>query len=126
MGLAARILEWSPSAEGLLQLALIAFIIPALCEEIVFRGLLAPENTKVWALVSTALFVAWHPLQALTWMPEARSLFLDPVFLFMAACLGGLSWLLRWQTRSLWPCIIFHWMIVVGWKAAYGGPQFLT
>ena len=98
---------------------------PALGEELVFRGLLipgrdaAPQAVGAVAL-STALFVLWHPLQTL-WWNEAAAVFLRPDFLAIVALLGLLCALLRRRSGSIWPGVALHWAVVVGWKGWLAG-----
>jgi predicted Abi (CAAX) family protease len=99
--------------------------VPALGEEIPFRGLLVPardEAGRPWTAIalSTALYVAWHPLEALTFMPKA-TMFLRPDFLACTAILGLGCALMRWRTGSLWPAVILHGGFVVVWQTWLGG-----
>ena len=104
-------------------------VFPALVEEVFFRGLLIPNDAKlrgakrisIYLLVSTALFVLWHPFVALMINPAARTFFLNPCFLGITALLGltcGISYLL---SRSLWIPIIIHWLTVLVWVIFLGG-----
>ena len=89
-----------------------------------FRGLLipdrivAPQATSP-VLLSTALFVLWHPLQTL-WWKEAAAVFLRPDFLAIVALLGLLCAVLRRRSGSIWPAVALHWAVVVGWKGWLG------
>jgi predicted Abi (CAAX) family protease len=70
---------------------------------------------------STLLFVAWHPLNALTINPSAPALFLDPAFLLISAALGitcGYSYVV---SKSLWVPVLIHWATVVVWVFFLGG-----
>lgn len=115
----------------LARTAAIALILPALFEELVFRGplfWLATNESKYLlpaAAVSLALFILWHPLNGIFLMTEARSLFTDWRFLSLAGLLGLFATQLAIKTRSIWLPVIFHWLCVVGWKAFLGGTQFL-
>ena len=51
-----------------------------------------------------------------------RFSFLNPWFLATVAVLGLLLTRLYVATRSLWPSIIVHWLVVVAWKLFLGGP----
>ena len=105
-------------------LAATLFLAPALGEELLFRGLLIPRelpNRREIAL-SVLLFVAWHPLQAVTFGPPWAAAFLNPWFLGCAAILGLALARIYAATRSLWPCVITHWFIVLIWKLVLGGP----
>lgn len=113
-----------PDANTTLGLAATLFVAPALGEELLFRGLLIPRDRPEphWLLMSMLLFVAWHPLQALVFGPPWASAFLDPWFLGCTAILGLALARIYAATRSLWPCVIGHWLVVLGWKAPLGGP----
>ena len=115
----------------ILRVAVIAFVLPALLEELVFRGPLiyfANKKSKKLlyvAILSLALFILWHPLNACLLLTEARPVFLDWRFLTLAALLGACASALALTTRSLWPPVLFHWFAVIGWKAFLGAPAFL-
>lgn len=117
------IMGWAP----LLALALL--VSPSLIEEILFRGLLIPRDIMqrgpLWTGLaigySTILYVLLHPLSALTNRPEAKPIFLDPVFLVIVALLGitcGYSYVV---SKSLWTPILIHWATVVVWVFVLGG-----
>ncbi|MEM1391446.1 MAG: CPBP family glutamic-type intramembrane protease [Pseudomonadota bacterium] len=115
----------------ILRTAFIAFVFPALLEELVFRGpLIYLANRKSKRLLhvtilSLALFILWHPLNAWLLLTDTRPVFLDWRFLTLAALLGVCATTLALRTRSLWPPILFHWLAVVSWKAFLGAPAFL-
>ncbi|WP_169336762.1 CPBP family glutamic-type intramembrane protease [Woodsholea maritima] len=100
------------------------FVIPSLGEEIVFRGLLQPKRlfggtSKAWALSGLSLlaFILWHPVQIWLGLPSAQSVFLEPAFLMIAGLLGLTTTILTHKTGSLWPGVILHGVVVIGWKA---------
>tara|TARA_R110002072_G_scaffold161616_3_gene313235 strand:- start:456 stop:1040 length:585 start_codon:yes stop_codon:yes gene_type:complete len=67
-----------------------------------------------------ALFVLWHPVQVWLDLPMAQPVFLEPAFLFLAGLLG-LACTISWQrSGSIWPPVVMHWLVVVGWKALAG------
>ena len=115
----------------LLRVAAIAFVLPALLEEFVFRGpiiWLAMKGSRqllVAAMISLVLFVLWHPLNGTFLVTDAKDMFTDSRFLTIATMLGIIATWLAMRTRSLWPPVVFHWLAVVGWKALLGGPAFL-
>ena len=113
-----------PEASTAAWLAATLFLAPALGEEVLFRGLLIPRRGRKapWIAISTALFVLWHPLQALTFGPPWSTVFLDPWFLAAVAVLGVTLGRIYAATGSLWPCVAVHWLVVFGWKALLGGP----
>ena len=105
------------------------FIFPSLLEEALFRGILIPNNAAAqsksriaaYIAVSTAAFVLWHPVNALTINTTAAALFLNPAFLLIVTLLGitcSVSYVL---SRSLWTPIIIHWLTVVVWVIFLGG-----
>lgn len=73
-------------------------------------------------IVAVGLFVAWHPLQAMTFGPPWAALFLDPWFLLAVAVLGTALVAQFRATGSVWPCVVSHWLVVLCWKLAFGGP----
>ncbi|MDX1559681.1 MAG: CPBP family glutamic-type intramembrane protease [Marinobacter sp.] len=108
---------------------LILFVFPSLLEEAFFRGVLIPRNIlesgrakAVWSVViSTLVFVAWHPFNALAFNPTATALFLDPWFLVIVAAMGltcGYAYVL---SRSIWVPVIIHWAAVTVWVLFLGG-----
>jgi len=112
------------------KIALIIFFVPALFEEVLFRGpvvwlsFIGSRKLLYVAALSLGLFVLWHPLNGMFLMTEARGLFTDWRFLFLAALLGLVATHLAIKTRCIWPPVVFHWLVVVGWKVFLGGPQF--
>ena len=109
-----------------LPMAVLALLTPAVAEEVVFRGLLirngSISSASLTLAASTALFVVWHVVESLTFLPGARLLFLRGDFLVLAAVLGLLCGLLRLRSGGLWTAIALHWLVVVIWKAMLGGP----
>ena len=107
-----------------LTLAATLFVIPALGEELLFRAMMIPRDrpTSFSIAVATLLFVLWHPLQAVTIGPPWAAAFLDPWFLACVGILGLVCGRIYAATRSLWPPVIVHWLVVFGWKMFLGGP----
>jgi predicted Abi (CAAX) family protease len=111
----------------------VLLITPSLLEEIVFRGLLLPHpregasrrQTLSYAAVSLGIFLVWHPLNGWLFRPEALSLFSDPIFLSLAALLGGATMTAYLRSASLWPAILLHWLTVVTWIVFFGGSRAL-
>lgn len=105
------------------------FIFPSLLEEFFFRGILIPRNiadsgrpAMVRAiLLSTLVFVAWHPLNAIAFNHSAIPLFLDPWFLLITAALGVTCGYAYVVSRSLWAPVIIHWATVCAWVLLLGG-----
>jgi uncharacterized protein len=98
-----------PDAHELIRLALLLAIVPALGEELLFRGLLIPRSgsKRRSVLLSASLFVLWHPLQAWTLGPPWSAVFLDPWFLTIVFVLGLLLGSIYARTASLWPVLIY-------------------
>jgi predicted Abi (CAAX) family protease len=111
----------------LLRLALVAIIAPAFGEELLFRVLLLPapgEPASAWRLgVAVLLFVLWHPPQVLIFGPAWAVVVLNPWFLTAVAVVGIAATRLYRATGSIWPSVLLHWAIVVGWKAFFGAPS---
>ena len=105
-------------------LAATLFVAPSLGEELLFRGLFIRRDNPSfkWIALSTLLFVLWHPLQVVTIGPSWASAFLDPWFLIAVTILGVALGRIYAATRSLWPCVMAHWLVVFSWKAWLGGP----
>ena len=105
------------------------FVFPSFFEESFFRGILIPNNVKekglkfvlLIAVISSTLFVAWHPLSALTINKGAQEIFLNPYFLFDVFCLGMACSLSYIYSRSLWVPVMIHWLTVVIWVHFLGG-----
>jgi len=131
IGFLTGLYHLTPTQPGLALRLLTVILVPALGEEAVFRGLLmpGPNETGRPALaiaISTALYVAWHAVEALTFLPNAAGVFLRPDFLLCCAVLGIGCALLRWRTGSLWPAVILHWALVVVWQTWLGGVSALS
>ncbi|MFW5660350.1 MAG: type II CAAX prenyl endopeptidase Rce1 family protein [Oceanicaulis sp.] len=106
----------------LVLVALVAFVIPALGEELVFRGLFQPmrlrtASARLAAAASLAAFIAWHPLQVALALPSAQPVFLEPAFLAMAGLLGLVCTVPAHRSGSLWTAVFVHWAVVAAWKA---------
>ncbi|MEG3894994.1 MULTISPECIES: CPBP family glutamic-type intramembrane protease [unclassified Microcoleus] len=102
---------------------------PGITEELLFRVLMLPhpsENASelmlwFWGCASLALFIVYHPLNALTFYPVGRSTFMNPVFLLLAAILGGACSIAYLQSGSIWPAVAVHWLGVTAWLLLLGG-----
>ena len=129
IGFCTGLYALTPTAPGLPLRLLTVLFVPALGEEIPFRGLLVPgpEAKRPWLAiaVSTALYGAWHPLEALTFLPHA-TMFLRPDFLACTAILGLACAAMRWRTGSLWPAVLLHGGFVVVWQTWLGGVSALA
>ena len=114
-----------PSPRQLALITAVAFVFPAFCEELVFRGILNWAQSPFTIFLSVAAFVAWHPLEAYLFLPDAILYFTDPRFLGFVAVFGFWFCILRKLGQSFWPPIFCHLLVVVVWKGL-GGAQFLT
>ncbi len=127
IGLAGGFLRPAPGDWSVLPAALaLAVLVPALGEELVFRGLLVPGRGEVGSaaraiLPATVIFVLWHVFEALTFMPAAAPVFLRADFLATTVVLGLACGWMRWRTGSLWPAVLLHWLEVAGWQIWFGG-----
>lgn len=105
------------------------FVFPSFLEEAFFRGLLIPNDAidrgapKIifYVFLSTALFVLWHPANAMTINRSAAAVFLDPYFLAITGLLGFTCSVSYIFSRSLWLPVAVHWMTVVAWVIFFGG-----
>jgi predicted Abi (CAAX) family protease len=105
-----------------------AFLTPAVSEELFFRALLLPHPSEgasisaqwLWGCISLAIFIIYHPLNAISFFPAGLKTFFDPVFLLLAGFLGIACTLAYLQSGSLWMPII-HWVVVVVWLLFLGG-----
>ncbi|WP_240633857.1 type II CAAX prenyl endopeptidase Rce1 family protein [Caulobacter flavus] len=125
IGFSTGLYRLTDAAPGLPLRLLTVWIIPALGEEIPFRALLLPgrDETRrlwLWVAVSTALYVAWHPFETLTFLPHA-TMFLRWDFLLCTAILGLACALTRLRTGSLWPAVLLHGGFVIVWQTWLGG-----
>ncbi len=127
LALTGGVAHWQPRYDGWpLRLAMV-MLVPALTEELVFRGVLVPDRGEgrhavLWIGLGTLAFMLWHVVEAETFLPRAR-LFLAPAFLASAGVLGLTCALMRWRSGSLWPCVLLHGLVVFAWQAFFGGPS---
>ena len=105
------------------------FLQPALVEELVFRGLLLPRDTKsmpgnrvvLVAGIALVVYVASHPLSAWLFRPQVFALFSSPAYLTLATLLGLTCTVTYFISRSIWPPVVVHWLSVVTWIWLLGG-----
>ncbi len=106
-----------------------SLLTPAVTEELFFRVLLFPQTTEhisvsdlwVWGCISLAMFIVYHPLNALSFFPRGLKTFFNVVFLILAALLGLTCSIAYIQSGSLWPPVVIHWLAVVVWLLLLGG-----
>jgi predicted Abi (CAAX) family protease len=96
----------------------ISFVTPAVTEELFFRALLLPQAT---GCIGLAMFIVYHPLNALSFFPRGLETFFNVVFLVLAALLGIVCSLAYVQSGSLWTPVAIHWLVVVVWLLFLGG-----
>jgi len=126
IGFSTGLYRLTPTQPGLPLRLLTVVFIPALGEEIPFRGLLTPgpgESRRPWLEtgLATSLYVLWHVVEALTFLPAAAAVFLRPDFLACCAVLGLGCALMKRRTGSIWPAVALHWALVVVWQTWLGG-----
>jgi len=135
LGLASdhlRFEVYSGEPGRLLRFTAIAFFVPCMCEELLFRAVLLPDPWQSApvgyrigrSIVALTLFVLWHPLNGLFLKTATRQSFLDPGFLMLAALLGGCCTVVYMWTKSIWPSTLVHWISVICWKVFLGGQIF--
>lgn len=116
LGSAGGLLEPTLTTAPILPLLFRALIFPSLAEELVFRVLPPPR----YALLALVLYVLYHPLNAWLFLPSARDVFYDPVFLLLAALLGGCCTFLYRRTGSVWAPVLLHGLVVFFGVAFFG------
>lgn len=133
IGMALGVLELTGPGDTfatLLAYAAVALVLPGVAEEYVFRVLLLPHpsesskrDARWWTQVVTVLllYVLWHPVNAWLFVTWARPLFYDSAFLLLCALLGVACTITYLRSGSIWPAVILHWAVDVGWKLAFGG-----
>jgi predicted Abi (CAAX) family protease len=131
IGLAQGFLKWRQvRLSGLQQvgLGLKLFFLPALVEELVFRVIFLPAPLAtnwgiwlLWAVAGIALFVLYHPLNALTFYQSGKPTFFDRRFLGLAGLLGVVCTGVYALTSSLLLIVLIHWIVVWVWLVRLGG-----
>lgn len=118
-----------PGWEKIAKIVAMTFLRPALGEELIFRILFLPhpdENPSIkklffWGVITMTVFIIYHPLEALTWYPAGRDVFVDPYFLILATLLGVMCTIAYSISGSLWLPVIIHWLAVAIWLVLLGG-----
>lgn len=123
------LVRWQPDFAGWPVRLSTILLVPALSEELVFRGLLTPthgesRDDRLWLVAGSLAFIVWHVVEALTFLPGAPDLFLKPEFLACAGILGAACAVMRYSTGSLWPAVGLHCATVFVWQTWLGGPGF--
>ncbi|WP_291843110.1 CPBP family glutamic-type intramembrane protease [Maricaulis sp.] len=101
---------------SLLAIAAVAILVPALAEELAFRVILGGRQGHVRAALAILAFILWHPLQVWLGLPMAQPVFLEAGFLSTVAALGLACTLAYRLSGSIWPPVVLHWLVVIGWK----------
>ena len=123
-----------PRPRRLVSAAAALLPMPALGEELLFRGALLPhpgEGTPwpqllAWSALGIGLFVLYHPLAGRLWYRRAERVFHDPRFLLQTALLGVATTALYQVSGSLWPAVLLHAVAVLVWLERLGGRQHLA
>ncbi|MBN1253847.1 MAG: CPBP family intramembrane metalloprotease [Deltaproteobacteria bacterium] len=113
----------------MITLPISLFFMPSLVEEMVFRGLLIPHKSRgvskrfllLYSLFSIVVFIAWHPINAMTINPPAYSIFTNPMFLGLAALMAIACTITYLRTGSLWVPVAIHWLTVLAWVFLLSG-----
>jgi len=121
------------SSTVIFRLTLITLLFPATAEELFFRVLLLPHKIELASLtyqlisgsISLTLFIIYHPLNATFFIRNARTIFSNFAFLTSAAFLAIVCTIAYLKSGSIYPPIILHWIIVLGWLLGFGGYQSL-
>lgn len=129
VGMPSQFLQWTAPVDHWPQVMITTLFIPAIFEEIIFRGLLLPhpqENPSakhrfLWGGINLILFVIYHPINGLTLYEPGYYVFRDPYFLVLATLLGLICILIYQRTGSIWPPVVIHWIVVIVWICLLGG-----
>lgn len=113
----------------IVKIVAFSLIMPALAEEIFFRILFLPHPTEnpsikkqiIWGVITLIAFIIYHPLQGITWNPAGREVFMEPIFLILAALLGVMCTIAYYWVGSLWLPVFIHWLAVVIWLVLLDG-----
>jgi predicted Abi (CAAX) family protease len=136
VGLMSGLVRADPASltrNELVASGLLLFVHPALAEEIVFRGLLLPRNSRSWprgrlllvAGAALAAYVVSHPINALLFRPQVVGLFEGAPYLALTTLLGLTCTAAYLISRSIWPPVAIHWLTVVTWIWLLGGKALL-
>lgn len=131
IGFVTGLYRLQPTEPGLALRMLVVFFVPALGEELPFRGLLTPgpnesNRPRLEIATSTVLYTFWHVFEAVTFLKTAAGVFLRPDFLLCCAVLGFGCAITRRRTGSIWPAVLLHWSLVVVWQTWLGGVSALS
>ena len=122
-----RVLEMNTSTMVILPLSLL--VMPSFLEELFFRALMLPHKTRRLAaqkkvflsLLSIFVFIAWHPINAITINLAAYPVFTNPVFLILATIMAVACTVTYLKSGSVWIPVVIHWITVLVWVFFLGG-----
>lgn len=114
---------------GMIKILVSRFFFPSFAEELLFRVLLLPSptlNTPVniqltMAFTSIVLYVIGHPIFAFLFYQKAFGVFTNPGFLLSALILGITLTISYLHSRSIWPPVVIHWIVVIVWLLIFDG-----
>ncbi|MEQ9669770.1 CPBP family glutamic-type intramembrane protease [Coleofasciculus sp. G2-EDA-02] len=114
---------------GIIKILVSRFFFPSFAEELLFRVLLLPRptpNTPVniqltMAFTSIVLYVIGHPIFAFLFYQKAFSVFTNPGFLLSTLILGITLTISYLHSRSIWPPVVIHWIVVIVWLLIFDG-----
>jgi len=119
------------------------FFIPSAIEELAVRDALIPGKAEqsnkqkdlTWSAISLLIYIFYHLPGGLAadfisdLMGHDTAYFMtftNPIFLIETGLLGICCTIIYLRTRSIWPSIIFHWLVVVAWLLFLGGYDMLN
>lgn len=119
------------------------FFIPSAIEELVVRAAIIPgiaersnrQKNLTWSAISLLIYIVYHLPGGLAadfingLMGNQTAYFMtfaNPIFLIETGLLGLCCTIIYLRTRSIWPSIIFHWLVVVAWLIFLGGYDMLN
>jgi predicted Abi (CAAX) family protease len=117
----------------ILMTLLVVLVHPAFVEEFIFRVVLLPRDAAqtprvrlaALVVVSLALYVGSHPVNAILFRPQVLTLFESPAYLTVTTLLGMTCTAAYFLSRSIWPPVVIHWLTVVLWLFLLGGQALL-
>ena len=124
----AGLARWEPDLAFLFGFGAVAGLGTSIGEEVLFRGLLLrpPQEGRsdlAPSALSALVFMLWHPLQTAFYDPLWEPYAWRWWFLAGTGLLGFGCARLTLSTRSLWPAIVLHLLIALGWKTLDGIPS---
>lgn len=107
----------------------VTFFMPGIVEEVLFRVLLLPhpvEKVSVavqlyWGAAGLAIYIAAHPLYALTRSSVVMATYKNLIFLMLTGLLGLVCTISYYWSGSLWSPVVLHWLTAAAWLQLLGG-----